>query len=259
MQKKEVNAAHMSKGRIGFTLIELLVVIAIIAILAAILFPVFARAREKARTASCQSNLKQLINAWTMYSQDYDEVCLPHRVGGASSAAFNWVTLMMPYVKNEQIFRCPSTNTLISYTYNFHVSAGGGMLLAMIRLPAQTPILADANGSTDSRQALVFLVSTTGGTNTLLGRNLANPANPPAASWNDSSEGRINGWRHTQGANYAFADGHVKWMSGTAVWSPCLQPSPVSADEWSCAPPWVGLDYDVDGLLGPSTVQCPYE
>jgi prepilin-type N-terminal cleavage/methylation domain-containing protein/prepilin-type processing-associated H-X9-DG protein len=93
--------------RSGFTLIELLVVIAIIAILAAILFPVFARAREKARQASCQSNLKQLGLAMMMYVQDYDERYLyGWNTEWACSSTFEG--FLLPYTKNEQIFLCPS-------------------------------------------------------------------------------------------------------------------------------------------------------
>src|SRR5437868_5491591 len=113
--------------RRGFTLIELLVVIAIIAILAAILFPVFAQAREKARQASCQSNLKQVGTAMMMYTQDYDEMYVP---GGpidniASNVPWancqgwpcnrtngndNWGARVIPYVKNYFVFVCPSAN-----------------------------------------------------------------------------------------------------------------------------------------------------
>jgi len=95
-----------SRLRHGFTLIELLVVIAIIAILAAILFPVFARAREKARQASCQSNLKQLGLAITMYKQDYDEAYPPFGYAMATGfvTAFHAVE---PYIKNRQILLCP--------------------------------------------------------------------------------------------------------------------------------------------------------
>jgi len=98
--------------RKGFTLIELLVVIAIIAILAAILFPVFARAREKARQASCQSNLKQLGLAMHMYLSDYDECYMPRAYiwftpPGATSPA----SVLDPYTKNLQIYRCPSDRT----------------------------------------------------------------------------------------------------------------------------------------------------
>ena len=101
--------------RRGFTLIELLVVIAIIAILAAILFPVFARAREAARKASCESNLKQIGLAVNIYKQDYDEV-LPFYVNGASwtwagQANTYWGYFYQPYAKNQAIWRCPSQTT----------------------------------------------------------------------------------------------------------------------------------------------------
>ncbi|NLO04873.1 MAG: DUF1559 domain-containing protein [candidate division WS1 bacterium] len=101
--------------RKGFTLIELLVVIAIIAILAAILFPVFARAREKARQSSCLSNLKQLGLGWAMYVQDYDEVCPPVYFQYPTTY---WYQVIEPYVKNEQIFACPSQNGIRGYGYN---------------------------------------------------------------------------------------------------------------------------------------------
>ena len=100
---------HLSSSRgslrRGFTLIELLVVIAIIAILAAILFPVFARARENARRASCQSNLKQIGLGILQYTQDYDEK-LPSRVN--YDDRLNWRDVIQPYVKSTQLFACPS-------------------------------------------------------------------------------------------------------------------------------------------------------
>jgi prepilin-type N-terminal cleavage/methylation domain-containing protein/prepilin-type processing-associated H-X9-DG protein len=105
-----------SKSR-GFTLIELLVVIAIIAILAAILFPVFAKAREKARQTACLSNNKQMGYGLTMYTQDYDE-SLPVQIGdgaGGGSLGFvgatqgNWAKGIYPYVKNTQVFSCPNS------------------------------------------------------------------------------------------------------------------------------------------------------
>ncbi len=94
----------------GFTLIELLVAIAIIAILAAILFPVFAQAREAARKASCLSNLKQLGLALAAYSQDYDETMPPSQLP-SFGANVSWPTMLFPYVKNEGVFVCPSGET----------------------------------------------------------------------------------------------------------------------------------------------------
>jgi len=110
--------------RRAFTLIELLVVIAIIAILAAILFPVFGRARENARRTSCLSNLKQIGLGSIQYVQDYDEQLYPHRfnsttnplaaqasaagVSGVASDKIFWPTLLQPYVKSYQVFQCPS-------------------------------------------------------------------------------------------------------------------------------------------------------
>ena len=102
-------------ARSGFTLIELLVVIAIIAILAAILFPVFARARENARRSSCQSNLKQIGLGIIQYAQDYDER-MPMRIWGAPASTdlqeYNsWRRSIFPYVKSTQIFACPSNSS----------------------------------------------------------------------------------------------------------------------------------------------------
>ena len=85
----------------GFTLIELLVVIAIIAILAAILFPVFARARENARRSSCQSNLRQITLGIKQYVQDYDEKFPPVQ---PNSNAYGWADTLQPYIRNEQVF-----------------------------------------------------------------------------------------------------------------------------------------------------------
>src|SRR5690348_3358416 len=110
--------------RNAFTLIELLVVIAIIAILAAILFPVFAQARERARAISCISNTKQIGLAVMMYAQDYDETYFWNPWPGSPSAQSpymdpylnipqptqGWYDMLQPYVKNQGIFKCPSNN-----------------------------------------------------------------------------------------------------------------------------------------------------
>src|SRR5688500_420563 len=124
----------------AFTLIELLVVIAIIAILAAILFPVFAQAREAARKSSCQSNLKQWGNAFMLYVQDYDEVYpKPAYMNGAATAGdlwgLGWAGACQPYVKNTGIGKCPSDTTMpvinagvtaypLSYAINTNISTG---------------------------------------------------------------------------------------------------------------------------------------
>lgn len=94
-------------SRRGFTLIELLVVIAIIAILAAILFPVFAKARENARKISCLSNLKQIGIGLVQYGQDYDGY-MPGSQQNVTGGTISWPTIMQPYIKNEQVFVCPS-------------------------------------------------------------------------------------------------------------------------------------------------------
>src|SRR5213592_1511192 len=111
------NVTMRSRRKLGFTLIELLVVIAIIAILAAILFPVFAQVRQKARLTSCLSNLKQLGSALSMYVQDYDEMLTPHLDRwpkgkpspdvGTSVVANSMKAAWGPYIKNDGVFRCP--------------------------------------------------------------------------------------------------------------------------------------------------------
>jgi prepilin-type N-terminal cleavage/methylation domain-containing protein/prepilin-type processing-associated H-X9-DG protein len=116
-----VSISRLKTKKSGFTLIELLVVIAIIAILAAILFPVFARARENARRSSCQSNLKQIGLSFIQYTQDYDEK-YPAALqwGGAEGPnSRGWMSIIQPYLKSEQIMKCPSDPAT-------NVNQGGG-------------------------------------------------------------------------------------------------------------------------------------
>jgi prepilin-type N-terminal cleavage/methylation domain-containing protein len=100
--------AQTRAQRSGFTLIELLVVIAIIAILAAILFPVFAKAREKARQTACLSNMRQIGTAILSYTQDYDEMIVPSQNGTAGINLVSWPSIIQPYIKNAAVFVCPS-------------------------------------------------------------------------------------------------------------------------------------------------------
>ena len=94
----------------GFTLIELLVVIAIIAILAAILFPVFQSVRENARRTACLSNMKQIGTAVTLYSQDYDELIVPSQ-NGSGATLVSWPSMIQPFIKNADVFVCPDGST----------------------------------------------------------------------------------------------------------------------------------------------------
>ena len=186
----------------GFTLIELLVVIAIIAILAAILFPVFARAREKARQASCSSNLKQLATSFLMYAQDYDEVLPPYADKGCSDGhtCYQWWKTTMPYIQNSQVLRCPSRPTVsVGYAVNYSRVNGCGNSPPMSKLdePAETMTLIDGN-------ALTYTCPESGPFD--FDQSLYDAGDH--SYWG----GRVH-YQHNGGANLAFCDGHVKWLS----------------------------------------------
>lgn len=219
----------------GFTLIELLVVIAIIAILAAILFPVFARARENARRSSCQSNLKQIGLGFMQYTQDYDEkfplptqnfqgpslkqtvagtpgVTYLTSDGAADDYYFSWMDGIFPYVKSVQIFACPSGRPLApnygSYGYNYYIAgvnvapAGKNPLaLSAINRPAEIALSCDMNWG-------------------------SNAYNLYAGYYQAYGKAGVNAphdqifVRHLDGTNFLFADGHVKWhVGGSATMS----------------------------------------
>jgi prepilin-type N-terminal cleavage/methylation domain-containing protein/prepilin-type processing-associated H-X9-DG protein len=215
--------------RKGFTLIELLVVIAIIAILAAILFPVFAQAREKARMAACQSNLKQMGNALMMYVQDYDETwpsgnpgtwdnctTMPNRMGWAG-----WVgNILLPYTKNVQIYACPSqprrltvnnncataAYRFVSYDYNYNRLTG--LSAANLSEVSNQIVMWDApNAWADcsfatgcgiwaQRDICLYMRKT--------GKPLNGGQSCGVPGANDVS------W-HNDGQDFLYADGHVKW------------------------------------------------
>jgi len=183
----------------GFTLIELLVVIAIIAILAAILFPVFARAREKARQASCLSNVKQMSLAVEMYTQDYDET-LPFAIGGTMAQPQGLMELIAPYMKNTQIRLCPSDPqgcidftvfNLGRYSYGWNY-----VLFAQLLRPPFPPVYSLASVPKPASTVTIW-----DGYNT--------SANPMAPMIYPS-------FRHNQGANCGFLDGHAKWYRDTS-------------------------------------------
>jgi prepilin-type N-terminal cleavage/methylation domain-containing protein/prepilin-type processing-associated H-X9-DG protein len=190
--------------RRGFTLIELLVVIAIIAILAAILFPVFARAREKARQASCQSNVKQIALAGLMYLQDYDELNLVHRCDcSPPTNAVCYHEAIQPYVKNTQLYTCPSSPTACGRA-NQYPALQYGCNLGVNRQPiAKLAKPAETIWWGDSQSSIGYFGS------------CQNPANEGSGDcpW----QRVVNGIRHNEGANYGFFDGHVKWLKLNAV------------------------------------------
>ena len=187
----------------AFTLIEALVVVAIIGILAAILLPVFHRPHcGSARTSSCQSNQKQIALAFHQYASDYDD-----RLPPVATRSSGWAALLQPYAKSWAMFDCPSTptNPLPSTDYFFN-----GRLAKFntkrIVLPIKTILLGEGdNARPNSAELRLF---------------------PAAALENENSPA----WRHFKGANYTFADGHVKYIKpenfeARAKWNP-RHPSP---------------------------------
>ena len=237
----------MKKQANGFTLIELLVVIAIIAILAAILFPVFAQAREKARQTACLSNVKQIGNAFAMYLQDYDEHFMataterhaPAPPAGVTSyaafyAQYSYRMILDPYIKSQQIFRDPSskvqwpaqptTNVLAStgvyYPSDYGIHINESNIIA--------PTFTTATHQAD--YAAGGALSDFGFNETTPLASIAYPAQflvvadayrsdgtvsrggiyPQPWEFDVTSQSRFEA-RHSQGGNVAFSDGHAKW------------------------------------------------
>jgi prepilin-type N-terminal cleavage/methylation domain-containing protein/prepilin-type processing-associated H-X9-DG protein len=198
----------MEMRRVGFTLIELLVVIAIIAVLAAILFPVFAQAREKARQTSCASNEKQLALAVLMYAQDSDEVLPPTAVPTLNGGDdILWPDLLAPYVKNDQVRHCPSDTSSSPNSYglnelNFSDLTDDGAppskTLAAFQTPADTVMLGELGVGSEGNFS--DLTTVRSGTYKLTA---------PDVDLNDEEDGRPAA-RHFDRANVGFMDGHVK-------------------------------------------------
>jgi len=250
LQRSESCGTHIpQERRKGFTLIELLVVIAIISILASILFPVFARAREQARKATCQSNLKQLGLTIMMYSQDYDERMMPIASSGGVGGELRWPQILSPYIKMRGFVRCLDANysgvTGFGMTYDEAINdpnGNGGMNDYAYGLypsygynyaylaPVSDGTTACTNGpdSCATRQNAgdssrgVSIAAIDEPSNTL--------AMADAAAWSSTSQTFSNGYfaitppdwwdstyyhgrvdlRHNETANALFADGHVK-------------------------------------------------
>ncbi len=230
-----------SRRKSGFTLIELLVVIAIISVLAAILFPAFARARENGRRSACQSNLKQIGLGVMQYTQDYDER-MPFASDDGATMTNDWMDTLQPYIKSYQVLKCPSdmatevpelANQATSYAVNVvgagdlhnpqykfaltgaysHI-AGGSVPLASIVAPATTVAMADANN-------LEY-----GGYADVSSGLLDHRVGPPA------SLGGVFLDRHLETINVLWCDGHVKAMKLAALGkgnTPSISPVPVSA------------------------------
>lgn len=208
----------------GFTLIELLVVIAIIAILAAILFPVFAKAREKARQASCASNEKQIGLGLIQYAQDNDECMTPAWMPTAAAPNWpggtRWMDVVQPYIKSTQVFNCPSSSNAKYDPTNSNVAYGSyAMNVMYYSAGAPTPPtpIPDANQPVRTLAELPVPSDTIWVTETIAGtaywQVAACGASPCTMSINTASPALVGGTMtclHTDRMNALFCDGHVK-------------------------------------------------
>jgi len=234
----------------GFTLIELLVVIAIIAILAAILFPVFAQAREKARQASCMSNLKQLTLGCIMYQQDYDSKYAS--AGGTCYGSgpvtcnqdnpmptMQWQWTIYPYVKNWQLYHCPSdprdANIPVSYLFNNwglgdRNSGNGGLNESITDKPAETVELTEGGntGYTDGTAKHMAAAQEIEDYTLWTQWNRITHDQP---DWNYSDKSP----RHGDGRNVSFTDGHVKYRQ---TYSYCTNKQKLTGNNL----PWASID-----------------
>ncbi len=223
----------------GFTLIELLVVIAIIALLAAILFPVFGRARENARRSSCQSNLKQIGLGMIQYTQDFDEYLPCGMQGISGNMGAGWAGQIYPYVKSTQVFVCPNEQgrpgvpapagtAYYSYRYNLGLirqenSAGFQTFAYMKPIVAfnetSRTVLLYEGGVYAFTMAVGEDQSAVGNGREVDSAGWGVPAGTlmfPQAGWVYNQNPKATE-RHLEGSNYLAADGHVKWLKTSSV------------------------------------------
>ena len=218
--------------RSAFTLIELLVVIAIIAILAAILFPVFARARENARRSSCSSNLKQIGLGIIQYTQDYDEK-YPVRsyYNTPNGGVFSWRRTTFPYVKSAQIYSCPSNSQNVNFADDSDQTA-----MNNAGLPAGSPRFARSyaiNGTSsniggkspveDTFSQPLSAVNDPSGTILVAEYSYSNPYVGFEYTGGSPNPFSLNYFAfpgHLQTSNYLFTDGHVKALKPTVTGTP---------------------------------------
>lgn len=189
--------------RQAFTLIELLVVVAIIGVLAAILFPVFARARENARRSSCQSNLKQVGLAVMQYTQDYDERMPPSHANprGDAYAYTPTAQILNPYVKNSQLWQCPSSqSTAVSYGYNYYYLSrfsNAAVAVSSIQNVAQTVLMTDSDTYWGGAAGFIYA---------------------PSLGWHGTPSPPNNiSPRHLETVTTLWCDGHVKSVTTSAL------------------------------------------
>jgi prepilin-type N-terminal cleavage/methylation domain-containing protein len=218
----------------GFTLIELLVVIAIIAILAAILFPVFAQARDKARQTTCLSNCKQIGLGLMMYAQDYDETfpASRHASSGCNGGSYfdAWNKVIQPYIKNEQIFACPADftkqaserqtrsyvalagppNLLSGCEYlNGVMGPNWGAALAAVNAPAGTVCIYERWEYGSHIDTASYVHANLDGDWCRGGASRV--AYPRKANWFSYNPPTYDG-PHAMGGNLIFCDGHARWL-----------------------------------------------
>ena len=224
----------------GFTLIELLVVIAIIAILAAILFPVFARARENARRASCSSNFKQIGIGVMMYVQDHDELYpAAWQPYGASpitqQSEWYWIDIIYPYVKSKQVFICPSSDS--SQLLGRNYGANSLMLQLYGNPPFNLAALSAASSTYMAMDSGTYhinpdKVSPARTWEWLPGNGLLDASHCSAVTNPDYNKDCMTG-RHFDGVTVAFADGHVKWLKVSKIHEQTLRYKAGQSSDWS--------------------------